>query len=193
MVSLITGVPGMGRIVGGAGDHAGMRPVLRAGLRAVWRDRDTLQIGVDPRRGVALSGMRGAAPVIALLDGSGDWDGVITAARQAGVSVKTVHRVLGLLAGAGALADFPARSLGGLPPPVRGRLATELAAASLAYGDSDGGARTLARRRLAFVRVHGAGRIGTALAALLAAAGVGQVVCRDGGLAGPQDLSPAGL
>jgi bacteriocin biosynthesis cyclodehydratase domain-containing protein len=28
---------------------------------------------------------------------------------------------------------------------------------------------------------------------LLAAAGVGQVVCRDGGLAGPQDLSPAGL
>src|ERR1700755_3447758 len=171
MVSLITGVPGMGRIVGGAGDHAGMRPVLRAGLRAVWRDRDTLQIGVDPRRAVALSGMRGAAPVIALLDGSRDWDGVITAAEEAGISVKTVHRVLGLLAGAGALADFP-RSLGGLTGPVRGRLTTELAAASLAYGDSDGGARTLARRRLAFVRVHGAGRIGAASAGLAAGGGV---------------------
>jgi bacteriocin biosynthesis cyclodehydratase domain-containing protein len=168
-----------------------MRPVLRAGLRAVWRDRDTLQIGVDPRRAVALSGMRGAAPVIALLDGSRDWDGVIAAAREAGISVKTVQRVLGLLAG--ALADFPARSLGGLTAPVRGRLATELAAASLAYGHSDGGARTLARRRLAFVRVHGAGRIGTAVAGLLAAAGVSQVVCQDSGLTRPQDLSPAGL
>jgi bacteriocin biosynthesis cyclodehydratase domain-containing protein len=170
-----------------------MRPVLRAGLRAVWRDRDTLQIGVDPRRAVALSGMRGAAPVIALLDGSRDWDGVITAAQEAGISVKAVHRVLGLLAGAGALADFPARSLGGLTAPVRGRLTTELAAASLAYGDSDGGARTLARRRLAFVRVHGAGRIGTAVAGLLAAAGVSQVTCQDSGLTRPQDLSPAGL
>jgi bacteriocin biosynthesis cyclodehydratase domain-containing protein len=159
----------------------------------VWRDRDTLQIGVDPRRAVALAGMRGAAPVIALLDGSRDWDGVITAAGEAGISVKTVHRVLGLLAGAGALADFPARSLGGLTAPARGRLATELAAAALAYGDSDGGARTLARRRLALVRVHGAGRIGTAVAALLAAAGVSQVVCRDSGPARPQDLTPAGL
>jgi bacteriocin biosynthesis cyclodehydratase domain-containing protein len=170
-----------------------MRPVLKAGLRAVWRDRDTLQIGVDPRRAVALSGMRGAGPVIALLDGSRDWDGVITAAREAGISVKTVHRVLGLLAGAGALADFPARTLGGMTPATRGRLTTELAAASLAYGDSDGGARTLARRGLAYVRVHGAGRIGSAIAGLLAAAGVGHVVSRDGGLARPQDLSPAGL
>ncbi|HWG13587.1 MAG TPA: thiamine biosynthesis protein ThiF [Streptosporangiaceae bacterium] len=170
-----------------------MRPVLKAGLRAVWRDRDTLQIGVDPRRAVALSGMRGAGPVIALLDGSRDWDGVITAAREAGISVKTVHRVLGLLAGAGALADFPTRTLGGMAPATRGRLATELAAASLAYGDSDGGARTLARRRLAYVRVHGAGRIGSAIAGLLAAAGAGHVVSRDGGLARPQDLSPAGL
>jgi bacteriocin biosynthesis cyclodehydratase domain-containing protein len=162
-------------------------------LRAVWRDRDTLQIGVDPRRAVALSGMRGAGPVIALLDGSRDWDGVITAAREAGISVKTVHRVLGLLAGAGALADFPARTLGGMTPAMRGRLTTELAAASLAYGDSDGGARTLARRRLAYVRVHGAGRIGSAIAGLLAAAGVGHVASRDGGLARPQDLSPSGL
>ncbi|HEY0718423.1 MAG TPA: thiamine biosynthesis protein ThiF [Streptosporangiaceae bacterium] len=170
-----------------------MRPVLRAGLRPVWRDRDTLQIGVDPRRAVALSGMRDAGPVIALLDGSRDWEAVITAAGEAGIPVKTVHRVLGLLAGAGALADFPVGTLDGMTPAARGRLATELAAASLAYGDSDGGARTLARRRLACVRVHGAGRIGSAIAGLLAAAGVGHVVSRDGGLARPQDLTPAGL
>jgi bacteriocin biosynthesis cyclodehydratase domain-containing protein len=170
-----------------------MRPVLKAGLRAVWRDRDTLQIGVDPRRAVALSGMSDAGRVISLLDGSRDWAGVVAAARDAGISVKTVQRVLGLLAGAGALSDLPLATLNALTPVARGRIGTELATASLSYGDSDGGARTLARRRLAFVRVHGAGRIGAAVAGLLAAAGVGQVVCRDGGLAGPQDLSPAGL
>jgi bacteriocin biosynthesis cyclodehydratase domain-containing protein len=170
-----------------------MRPVLKAGLRAVWRDRDTLQIGVDPRRAVALSGMSDAGRVISLLDGSRDWAGVVAAAKDAGISVKTVQRVLGLLAGAGALSDLPLATLNALTPVARGRIGTELATASLTYGDSDGGARTLARRRLAFVRVHGAGRIGAAVAGLLAAAGVGQVACRDGGLAGPQDLSPAGL
>lgn len=170
-----------------------MRPVLKAGLRVVWRDRDTVQVGVDPRRAVALSGMGAAGAVMALLDGSRDWDGVIAAAGDAGISGPTVRRVLGLLAGAGALADFPSRALNTLTPVTRARLATELATASLAYGDSDGGGRTLARRRLAFVRVHGAGRIGAAVAGLLAAAGVGHVVCRDGGLARPQDLSPAGL
>lgn len=170
-----------------------MRPVLKAGLRAVWRDRDTLQIGVDPRRAVALSGMSDAGRVISLLDGSRDWESVMAAARDAGISVKTVQRVLGLLAAAGALSDLPLATLTTLGPTARSRIGTELAAAALTYDHCDGGARTLARRRLAFVRVHGAGRIGAAVAGLLAVAGVGQVVSRDGGLAGPQDLSPAGL
>jgi bacteriocin biosynthesis cyclodehydratase domain-containing protein len=167
--------------------------VLKAGLRAVWRDRDTLQIGVDPRRAVALSGMSDAARVISLLDGSRDWESVMAAARDAGISVKTGQRVLGLLAAAGALSDLPLATLNALAPAARSRIGTELAAAALTYDHSDGGARTLARRRLAFVRVHGGGRIGAAVAGLLAAAGVGQVVGRDGGLARPQDLSPAGL
>jgi hypothetical protein len=170
-----------------------MRPVLKAGLRMVWRDRDTLQIGVDPRRAVALTGMGDAAAVISLLDGSRDWAEVVAAAGDAGVPGPIVRRVLGLLAAAGALSDLPLATLNALAPATRSRLGSELATASLTYGDSDGGARTLARRRLASVRVHGAGRIGAAVAGLLAAAGVGQVASRDGGLARPQDLSPAGL
>jgi bacteriocin biosynthesis cyclodehydratase domain-containing protein len=170
-----------------------MRPVLKAGLRVVWRDRDTLQVGVNPRRAVALSGMGDAAAVISLLDGSRDWAELVAAARDAGISVKTVQRVLGLLAAAGALSDLPLSTLNALTPVARARIGTELAAASLTYEHSDGGARTLARRRLAFVRVHGGSRIGAAVAGLLAAAGVGQVACRDGGLTRPQDLSPAGL
>ncbi len=170
-----------------------MRPALRAGLLPVWRNRDTLQIGVTPRRAIALSGIGTSATVLTLLDGSRDWTAIIEAAGQAGVPAEAADRVLGLLAGAGALAESPARPLSALPADQRGRLAPELATASLAYGDSDGGARTLARRRAACVRVHGAGRVGSGLASLLAAAGVGRIVIEDAEITRPQDLTPAGL
>ena len=105
--------------------HDAMRPALRAGLLPVWRDRGTLQIGVNPRRAVALSGMGGAAAVVALLDGSRDWAGIIEAAGQAGVPAEAARRVLGLLAGAGALAGLPGtgarRAAGGPARTARGR------------------------------------------------------------------------
>jgi len=170
-----------------------MRPALKAGLQPVWRDRDTLQIGVDPRRAVALARIGPAAAVISLLDGSRDRDEVIATAREYGVPAEASARVLQLLAVAGVLDDFPAPLHRSLPVELRARLAPELATASLAYHDSDGGARTLARRRDAFVRVHGAGRIGTGLATLLAASGVGRVVCVDPAPVGPADLTPGGL
>src|SRR5580700_7663903 len=103
-----------------------MRPVLKRGLLPVWRDRDTLQFGIDSRRAVALTGMAGLASVIGLLDGSRDRAQVIPA--------DVVERVLALLAAAGALDDFPAGTLRVLPAPLRARLAAELAAASLANG-----------------------------------------------------------
>jgi hypothetical protein len=169
-----------------------MRPALKAGLLPVWRDRDTLQIGVDPRRAVALARIGPAAAVISLLDGSRDRSAVIATAREYGVPAQAAERVLELLAVAGVLDDFPAALHRSLPDGLRARLAPELAAASLAYGDSDGGARTLARRRDAFVRVHGAGRIGTGLATLLAASGVGRVVCVDPAPVSVTDLTPGG-
>ena len=170
-----------------------MRPALKAGLLPVWRDRDTLQLGIDPRRAVALRGLGPAAAVISLLDGSRDRGGLIEVARTFGIPPEAVNRILGLLAEAGVLDDFPFGLHACLPEPVRARLAPELATASLAYSGSDGGARTLARRRAAFVRVHGAGRTGTCVATFLAASGVGHVACADPGLAEPADLAPAGL
>jgi bacteriocin biosynthesis cyclodehydratase domain-containing protein len=170
-----------------------MRPALKAGLLPVWRDRDTLQIGIDPRRAIALTGIGQAAAVVSLLDGSRDWAGVIRAARDYGVPAESADRVLALLAAAGALHDFPAKLLRELPGTLRARLAPELATASLAYGDGDGGARILARRRMAFVRVYGAARIGSCVASLLAASGVGRLACEDPGTARPCDLTPAGL
>ena len=181
------------RNVTGVCQHVGMRPALKAGLLPLWRDRDTVQFGVDSRRAVALGGLGQAAAVISLLDGSRDREALIATAQEYGVPEVAVNRVLTTLAAAGVLDDFPARLHAALPDQLRARLAPELATASLAYGDGDGGARTLARRRAAFVRVHGAGRTGACVASLLAASGVGHVTCTDPEPAGPADLAPAGL
>jgi ThiF family len=170
-----------------------MRPALKAGLLPVWRDRDTLQFGVDPRRAAAVEGLGQTAAVLSLLDGSRDRDAVIAAAQECGVPAAAADHVLSVLAAAGVLDDFPSRLHASLPGPLRARLAPELATASLAYADTDGGARVLARRRAAYVRVHGAGRIGACVASFLAASGVGHVSCADPEPAEPADLAPAGL
>jgi bacteriocin biosynthesis cyclodehydratase domain-containing protein len=152
---------------------------LKPGLLPVWRDRDTLQIGIDSRRAVALTGMAGAGRLISLLDGSRDRAQVIDAATSHGIPAQIADRILNLLAVGGALDDFPASTLRATPQPLRARLAAELATASLAHGDGDGGARTLARRRAAYVRVHGTGRVASGVACLLGASGVGRVACAD--------------
>jgi hypothetical protein len=166
-----------------------VRPALKPGLLPVWRDRDTLQIGIDSRRAVALTGMAGAASVISLLDGSRDRAQLIQAAADQGIPAEVAERVLHLLAAAGALDDFPAGTLRLLSQPLRSRLAAELAAASLANGDGDGGARTLARRLSAQVRIHGGGRVADGIAALLGTSGVGRVL-PDGRDDGAEDSRP---
>jgi hypothetical protein len=154
-----------------------MRPAIKPGLLVVWRDEDTLQIGIDPRRAVALSGMGRAAALIGLLDGSREHSQVLAAAEELGISRDAADRVIGLLAAAGAVQDFPAAALRALPDGPRARLARELATVSLAHGHADGGARVLARRQAASVRVYGAGPVGPEIASLLTASGVGHVTC----------------
>jgi hypothetical protein len=152
-----------------------MRPALKSGLLPVWRDRDTLQIGIDPRRAIALSGMRQAAFIVGLLDGSRERDQVIAAAAGRGIPAQVTERILTLLAAAGALDDFPAATFRDIPPALRARLAPELATTSLAHRDGDGGARSLARRRASVVRIEGEQRIGRATARILSTAGVGRI------------------
>ena len=156
-----------------------MRPALKAGLRPVWRDRETVQIGIDPRRAVALTGMGDAAAVLGLLDGSRDRDQVVTAARAQGVPAPVTERILTLLAGGGVLDDFPAAALAALPQDQRRRLGAELATAALARGYSDAGAAVLARRDAARVQIYGPGRIAAALADILTTSGAGVVTTCD--------------
>ena len=157
------------------GSLTAVRPALKAGLLPLWRDRDTVQIGIDPRRAVALTGMAGAAWLMSVLDGSRDRDQVIALAAEQGIPARLSERVLTILAAAGVLNDFPAETLRALTADSRSRLAAELATASLASGDSDGGARTLARRLGSLVRIHGQGRIATAIAEILLTSGVAAV------------------
>jgi hypothetical protein len=153
-----------------------MRPALKPGLLAVWRNRDTVQIGIDPRRAIALTGMRGAAVLLGLLDGSRDLAQILAAAGEAGISAEAADRVITLLAVGGALHDFPVTAYRAIPHGLRSRLAPELATAALAHGDADGGARILARRQGACIRVEGMSRVGLCVASFLTASGIGMVI-----------------
>lgn len=152
-----------------------------------------LQIGVDPRRARALTGLGKAAAVVSLLDGSRDTAEVIRTAETCGIRREVVHRVIELLASAGVLDDFPAGLRAALPEYLRARIGPELACAALAYGHGDGGAAVLARRRATFARVYGAGRVGACVTTFLAASGVAWVSCLDSGATEPADVTPAGL
>jgi hypothetical protein len=170
-----------------------MRLALKPGLVPVWRDGDTLQLGIDPRRGVLVCGLGRAAALIGLLDGSRDEQAMLTAARAEGITDEITDRLITLLTAAGVLDDFPAQALRAVPDRARSRLAPELATTSLAHGDGDGGARSLARRTGTRVRVYGTGKVGAAIATLLASAGIGHVACQDADVAVPADLLPSGL
>jgi hypothetical protein len=169
-----------------------MRPALKPGLLTVWRNRDTVQIGVDPRRAIALTGMRGAAVLLALLDGSRDLAQILAAAGDAGISAEAADRVITLLAVGGALHDFPVTTYRAMPHGLRTRLAPELATAALAHGDADGGARILARRQGACVRVEGMSRVGLCIASFLTASGIGMVISASPPLAGMARPGAAG-
>ena len=60
-----------------------------------------------------------------------------------GIGQDAVDKVLGLLASAGVLDDFPAGLRAALPGYLLERITPELACAALAYGHGDGGAAVL--------------------------------------------------
>jgi hypothetical protein len=170
-----------------------MRPLLTPAVRRLWRDHETLQLGRPPGRAVVLAGVdpavRGA---LALLDGTRDHDRLLRDAASQGCSPVITARVLTLLDGAGLLDDAAGRApAAALDRAQRDRLGPDLAALRLVAGGDPG--EVLRRRRAARVVVDGAGRVGAAVAALLAAAGVGLVEPVDDGLARPEDCGVGGL
>ena len=148
------------------------RPRVLPGLAVLRRNEHEVQIGLDPRHGVLLDGMpqdlidllpamTGRATVPELLARLPD-----PAARQAALVM------LAALADAGLLDDAaPAAGENGLPTPAR--LSADATAWALRTGEPRG--RLALNRQQAAVAVRGEGRLGVAIACLLAAAGVGWV------------------
>ncbi len=171
-----------------------MHPLLLPALRRLWRDRTTLQLGIDPARAVVLDNVDAATvTVLGLLDGQHSVGEIATRAGADGIPPARVSDLLGLLARCGAVVDGePAAGLPRrLPADARRRIGPDLAALSLTRG-VDAGA-VLARRGRCAVVVHARGRIGPVVAALLGAAGVGRVHVQATGLVTAGDACPGGL
>lgn len=158
------------------------RPILKAGLRRLQRGPATVQFGIDPDRALVLTDLDiPAADLIAELDGR---------------TPRPHHRdLLATLDGHGLLEDGAASCPGwrALPAALRDRLLPDLASLSLLDPGPDGGKRALSHRFAANVEIRGGGRVGASVAALLAAAGIGEVRVRDDRPTRPADLAPAGL
>jgi bacteriocin biosynthesis cyclodehydratase domain-containing protein len=174
--------------------HPMRHPMLKPALRRTWRDRHTAQFGVDPRHARVVEGLdEQAAQVLALLDGSRGLEQVHREAAAAGTARHRVDRLLEVLRHGGVLDDAAAAaSLQGLPPDERERLRPDLSSLSVVHAAPGAAPARLAARHRAAVVVHGAGRVGSGVAAVLAAAGVGRVDVVDTGRAELWDASPCG-
>ncbi|WP_426510158.1 hypothetical protein ACPPVO_05410 [Dactylosporangium sp. McL0621] len=109
-----------------------MRPRLLPGLRRLWRDERTIQLGTDPATAVVLELRRpGLARVLDLLDGSRTLQRVFTEARPFGVDGAEVLDLVEALRATGMVVAAHEMLPTGLRPDEGDGLTTEAAAISL--------------------------------------------------------------
>ena len=167
-----------------------VHPLLPAATPLLRHGDGAVQVGgVDATDGLLLDG-DGAAVALVLggLDGRRAQRTVLGDAARAGLDPALVARVLDGLRAAGLLVDLDAGDLlaADVGPAAAARTAIELPAALA----GPGGWRA---RRQAVVVIEGATRVGTPLAAMLAASGVGRVSVRDCGVTTAGDAVVGGL
>ncbi|MFY1675338.1 hypothetical protein ACN27G_36305 [Plantactinospora sp. WMMB334] len=170
------------------------RPTLLPGLIRLWRDRHTLQLGLDPRRAVLLEVANpAAARLLDLLDGSRSERAVLDHAVTVDVTRDDARTLIDTLRAAGLVVAAQTLLPTDLPEPARQRLAAEAAALALHGRDAPGTPAQLLRRRAAArVVVTGQGRLAAPVAVALAQAGVGQVHPDLRGRVGPADTVAGG-
>ncbi|MER7397444.1 ThiF family adenylyltransferase [Streptomyces sp. NPDC000151] len=172
--------------------------MLKPALRRGWRDRATVRFGVAPAHAVVVGPLDSATgSLLSLIDGTRSVEQLEREAKALQLPPGHAREIVGRLDAAGLL-ETPAR---GTPAtealqadlPAFDRLRPDLAALSVRHRDSAGADERLWARHSARVRVRGTGRVGASIAALLSAAGVGQVDVQDGGRVEPWDVLPAGF
>lgn len=153
------------------------RPTLKPWLRTIWRDPDTLQIGVDPGAGVLVSGVDAVtASWLIGLNGNRSDAQVLAEAAAIGLDVATAAQMLEGLLRAGVLLPAPT-SLENLADG--GPLVPELMNLTALRPVPGQGGAALAARKRRHVVIDGANRIGVPLGALLAASGIGRLSFLD--------------
>lgn len=173
-----------------------MHPTLKSALSRTWRDQQTLQFGTAPELARLVDRADDSfCAFLDLLDGRRDAAALTVAGEDLGLPPAYVAQALRSLEAAGLLDDALATEqvLAGHSPARRELLGPDLASLSLLHPAPGAGARALRRRGEARVEIRGAGRIGAALAATLAAAGVGSVEVTDQGRVLPGDCAPGGI
>jgi bacteriocin biosynthesis cyclodehydratase domain-containing protein len=168
------------------------RPTLLPGLRRLWRDRNTVQFGTDPRRAVVLEFADPAlVRVLDLLDGARTEPVIIREAARFGVAESATTALLAILRDGGLVVDAQTLLPSGLAEPVRRRLAPEVAA--LALRGEGTPATALRRRAAARVLISGYARLAVPIAAALAQAGIGHVDPALTGRTRPDDATLGGF
>jgi hypothetical protein len=161
------------------------RPLLPAAVPLLRGDADTLQIGgVDTGDGLLVSPHpEGLAALLRSLDGRRVQRAVLADAARDGLDAEAVTAVLDGLRATRLVLDVDAADL----------LATDAGPAAAArHAAESPSAEGWGARRTAVVVVEGATRVGTPLAAVLAASGVGRVSVRDTGLVAAGDAVVGG-
>lgn len=175
-----------------------MHPTVKPALRRAWRERQTVQFGVTPACAVIVGPVDTATgALIDMLDGTRGLPLLRKEARAIGLPEGQVDALVERLTAAGLLDDptagGPAADALRKRAGALDRLRPDLASLSVVHPDPGGAIRRLAARRAIRVQVRGAGRVGSAIGAVLSASGVGRVEVLDGGCTEPWDVAPGGL
>ncbi|MFE0649739.1 ThiF family adenylyltransferase [Streptomyces sp. NPDC059534] len=177
-----------------------MHPMVKPALRRAWRSLQCVQFGVTPAHAVVLGPVgTDTGAVLGLLDGTRGTELLRAEARALGLPNGHLEALLHRLESAELLTDAAHGRPGRAGPPAGAvdraldPLRADLASLSVVHPEPERAMRTLAARRALRVQVRGAGRVGTTVAALLAAAGVGTVEVLDSGRVEPWETAPGGL